>query len=72
MKAEHEQILDKIKVYLSQPGAEHLRFWQALYNMDIVVFEDNMNKEGTYSIKDDHNISDQKLIDRIKEWPENS
>lgn len=66
MKPEHKQILDKIEDYLNAPGAQHLRFWQALYNMDVVVFEDKPQANGNYRIKDDHHISDDKLLERIK------
>ncbi len=68
MKQSHKEILSKIESYLSQPGAEHLRFWQALYNMHIVVPEDaEWTKESIgIDIKDDHNISDASLIARIE------
>lgn len=67
MKQEHKEILDKIEKYLSQPGAEHLRFWQALFGMNVVRFEDEKPlPDGNYRIKDDYNISDNELLKRIK------
>lgn len=66
MKPEHRQILDKLEDYLNHPGAEHLRFWQALYNMDVVVFDKSTPDNEPFTIKDDHNISDKALLKRIK------
>ena len=66
MKPEHKQILEKLEDYLSHPEAEHLRFWQALFNAEVVVFEDRPKQDGLFSIKDDYNISDKKLLERLK------
>lgn len=65
MKQSHKEILDKIEKYLDRPGSEHLRFWQALFNMNIVEFKSDPQENGNYQIKDDHNISDEKLLKRI-------
>lgn len=66
MKLEHAQILNKLRDYLSQPGAENLRFWQALFNAGVIVFEDKPLPNGNYKLKDDYNISDVALLKRIK------
>lgn len=66
MKLEHAQILNKLKEYLSQPGSEHLRFWQALFNSGVLVFEDKPMPNGNYKLKDDYNIPDNELLKRIK------
>lgn len=60
MKTEHKAIMYLIEEYLEKNG-EHLRFWQALYNMGITVFDGE-------DISDDYNISDQQLIERINQW----
>lgn len=75
MKAEHRKILDKIENYLEKPGAENLRFWQALYNMNVIRQElesvPSTKLWGTPEllprIVDDHNISDAALLKRINE-----
>lgn len=66
MKKEHEIILDKITSYLSEPGSEHLRFWQALYNMKIIKMHIVDERIPDIRVIDDHNISDKDLIERIK------
>lgn len=66
MKVEHRQILDKIEEYLKQPGSEHLRFWQALFNIDVISPSDVANPYGVFLIKDDYNIDDKKLLNKIK------
>lgn len=66
MKKEHEIILDKITSYLSKPGSEHLRFWQALYNLGIIkihTIDTGIHFESW--VRDDHNISDKDLIERM-------
>jgi len=65
MKKEHRVIIDQIEKYFEQPDAEHLRFWQGLFNMGVVVFENQINEAFNYSIDDDYNISDKNLIKRI-------
>ena len=65
MKKEHRLILNKIEKYLGRPGAEHLRFWQALYNLDITRGEWDA-KTTIMQIKDDHSVSDEDLLKRIK------
>lgn len=70
MKQSHKDILNKIETYLSEPGAEHLRFWQALYNMNVVKenkrFDEKEEIVLPITIKDDYNISDEALLKRIK------
>lgn len=70
MKTEHKQILKKIEKYLSQPGCEHLRFWQAMRNMDIIKFEEirkhNDSRWNESKPIDDYNISDEDLLKRIR------
>lgn len=70
MKKSHKEILNRIEKVLSQPGAEHLRFWQAMYNIDLVVENNRFDKNGDIelpiTIKDDYNISDEELLKRIK------
>ena len=73
MKPEHRQILNKIEEYLKQPGAEHLRFWQALYGMGVIKGEMKIKQafhfempELITEIIDDFNISDEVLLKRIK------
>ena len=74
MKKEHKDILNKLEEYLSRPGAEHLRFWQAIYNIGIIESDlktlptrTSWELAGTTSvIRDEHNISDEKLFKRIK------
>lgn len=70
MKASHREILDKIETYLEQPGAEHLRFWQALYGMGVVKENKRFDERGEIilpiTITDDFNISDEALLKRIK------
>ena len=65
-KPSHKIIITKIVKYLNSSGAEHLRFWQALYNMNIVSKID-IGRVNEFRIKDDHNISDKKLIERLRE-----
>lgn len=68
MKKEHKEILNKIEKYLSQPGSEHLRFWQALRNIDVIKFEESGVNNSNYKYPkpiDDYNISDKELLNRI-------
>lgn len=66
MKKSHRDILSKIESYLSQPGAEHLRFWQAMRNCNIIEYEDIEHDFGMeYRVVDDYNISDEALLKRI-------
>lgn len=67
MKKEHREILNKIEEYLEQPGVEELRFFQALFNINLIKFEDiPYISNGVYQIKDDYNISDDALLKRMK------
>lgn len=67
MKAEHKQILSKIEDYLNQPGSEYLRFWQAMRNMDLIVYNDvDTHMHIERQVIDDYNISDEKLLKRLK------
>lgn len=73
MKKSHRDILNKIEKYLKQPGAEQLRFWQALYGINIIRGELKV-KQGNFwdapdiitVIKDDFNISDESLLKQMK------
>lgn len=64
MKQSHRNILNKLEDYLNQPGAEHLRFWQALYGCGIIRGE--MVDRENQIIIDDFNIKDEQLIKRIR------
>ena len=66
MKQSHKEILVKIEKYLSSPGVEHLRFWQALRNCNIICYEEKSNSHEVPNVKDDYNISDNELLKRIK------
>ena len=68
MKKEHREILNKIEKYLERPGAEHLRFWQALRNCNVIEYEDIEHDFGMeYRVVDDYNIADGKLLKRIED-----
>lgn len=64
MKKEHKEILTRIETMLSQPGAENLRFWQAMRNCDLIVYKGGP-VEG-YKPVDDYNLSDENLLKRLK------
>lgn len=70
MKKEHKEILNKIEKYLKQPGSEHLRFWQAMRNIDVIKFEEiktyNNSEWNECKPIDDYNISDEDLLKRIR------
>lgn len=67
MKLEHALILKKLEDYFEQDGAEHLRFFQGLYNIGIIRTESVNTAFGTeVKIKDDYNIKDNELIKNIK------
>jgi len=70
MKKTHREIMNKLETYLNQEGSEHLRFWQALYNCDMVIENKRMDRDNKIilpiTIKDDYNISDNELIKRLK------
>lgn len=63
MKKQHREILDLIEQYLSQEGAEHLRFTQALYNLDIYK---QVEVGGSFFLADNYNDLDSWVIGRIK------
>lgn len=63
MKKQHREILDLIEEYLSQDEAEHLRFTQALYNLDIYS---QVECGGGFSLADNYNDLDSWVISRIK------
>ncbi|MFT6125766.1 MAG: hypothetical protein ACJAVA_000207 [Flavobacteriaceae bacterium] len=71
MKKEHREILDKIEEYLEQPGAEHLRFWQAMRNCNLIEFKEvkvhNDSQWNEFIPVDDYNIADEKLLKRIED-----
>ena len=68
MKIEHKIILDLLHIYFSQNGAEDLRFWQGLYNCGIIRSETfDTGVEVEQYILDDYNISDEKLIKKLKD-----
>ena len=66
MKAEHKEILDKMEEYLSRPGSENLRFWQAMRNCDLVVNAKSIDMFKSPPIQDDYNIGDNSLLERVK------
>lgn len=73
MKPEHREILNKLEAYLEQPGAEHLRFWQALYGVGVIKGDFKPLKINgvevpnmIISIRDDFNLSDEDLLKRMK------
>lgn len=63
MKDSHRKILDLIEEYLSQDGAEHLRFTQALYNLNIYS---QVECGGGFFLEDNYNDLDSWVISRIK------
>lgn len=63
MKKSHKEILDLIEQYLSQDGSEHLRFTQALYNLDIYK---QVECDGGFFLVDNYNDLDSWVISRIK------
>jgi hypothetical protein len=63
MKAKHREILDLLEEYLSQEGAEHLRFTQALYNLNIYS---QVEIGGSFFLVDNYNDLDSWVIQRIK------
>lgn len=68
MKKEHREILNKIEEYLEQPGAEHLRFTQALYNLNIYS---QVEVGGAYFLSDNYNDLDSWVLTRINNTLEN-
>lgn len=66
MKESHREILNKIEEYLEQDGSEHLRFWQALRNMNLIEYQDTYTgKHLEVQVVDDYDISDKALLKRI-------
>lgn len=69
MKQSHKEILNKLEGYLNREGSEHLRFWQALYNCDMLIENRKLDGEDEITlpitIKDDYNISDEVLLKRL-------
>lgn len=63
MKDKHKAILFLIQEYLEKNG-EHLRFWQALYNLGVI--EGKIEDDDRLHIVDDYNISDEELLERVK------
>jgi hypothetical protein len=70
MKKEHREILNKIEKYLEQPGVEHLRFWQAMRNCNLIEFKEvkihNDSQWNDYVPVDDYNTTDERLLKRLK------
>lgn len=73
MKPKHREILNKLEAYLEQPGADELRFWQALYGAGIIKGDFKPLKingvevpDMVINIRDDFNLSDEELLKRIK------
>lgn len=74
MTSKHREILDKLEEYLNQPGAEHLRFWQALYGAGVIKGDLKTSSfistpdipEAVLVIRDDFNLSDNELLKRMK------
>lgn len=67
MKLEHALILKKLEEYFEQDGADKLRFWQGLYNAE-VIREEKVDRGNyiDYVIKDDYNIKDSEILNNIK------
>ena len=68
MKKEHKEILNKIEDYLEQPGSEHLRFTQALYNLNIYS---QVEVGGCFFLVDNYNDLDEWVLTRINKVIEN-
>jgi len=70
MKNEHKEIIDKITEYFNRTECNDLRFWQGLRNMDIIRYEETYRHpnpiHNTFNPVDDYNISDERLLKRIK------
>ena len=68
LKPEHKEILDLIENYLLNDDGHHLRFSQALFNLDINQFPIDKNGQVllSSSLRDIYNDSDELIIDRIK------
>lgn len=63
MKKNHREILNLLEQYLSQDGAENLRFTQALYNLNIYS---QVECGGGFFLADNYNDLDSWVISRIK------
>jgi len=64
MKNEHKVILNILGQYLEK--YPELRFGQALFNLDIMQWEEPFNPHGENVMRDIHADSDVKIINRIK------
>lgn len=60
-------ILEEIRKYIEQPGAEEQRFGQILFNLNINVFADKEHPHvEKYQLRDIYNDSGEKILKRIK------
>lgn len=62
MKETHRKILNKLEEYLNKEGSEHLRFTQALFNIDI---NSQVQNECGFFFRDNHNDADIQVLHRI-------
>jgi len=64
MKQEHREILRILKQYLS--SRPHIRFGQALHNLNITQWEEPFDPSGNNVMRDIHEDSDARILKRIK------
>jgi len=75
LKKEHREILNLLEEYFSLKGADHLRFGQGLFNLDINQFYVNPQTgqmELNNYLRDIYNDSDTEIIKRMKIMLENN
>lgn len=61
MKKQHKKFIKKLKKFLREPGAEHQRITQALYNLGVTI---SASERGFYL--DNYNESDEVILQRMK------
>ncbi len=61
------EILEEIRKFIEQSGAEQLRFGQILTNLNINEFANKQHPElENYNLRDIYNDSSEKILKRIK------
>lgn len=63
------KIMKHLSHELKKDTENHQRFWQLLFNTDVVKFNEKINSDHPI-INDDYNISDFTLLKRLKHLPE--
>ena len=65
MKKEHQEIIDILSKYLEK--SPDIRFGQALFNLNINQFADELNPDNKeFLLRDIHNDSDAKILKRLR------